>query len=328
MDRITSGINSMRQAVIDIGTNTCLLLIAEAEKAGEMKVIADVHAIARLGAGVDKSKSIQTDAYERLKKILLDHKKVIEEKKVDKTAAIATSAMRDAENRDEIIRKVKDGTGFNIEIISGEDESLLSYRGAMCGLPQQELQSEVGALDIGGGSTELSFGKNGKYEGGKSINIGAVRITERFLSHRTPDTIQTAREFIRSEIERGFDGNIVVEKLITVAGTPSALGAMKLQLPSFDSKKVNGLVLSSDELQTLNEEIFSLTSQKLINKYPAVHPSRADILPAGALILEEVIRFLNIKEFHISTYGLRYGTMIREFEKRFSTTTDAWNIIM
>ncbi|MFI5264958.1 MAG: hypothetical protein ACHQM6_10625 [Candidatus Kapaibacterium sp.] len=115
----------MRQAIIDIGTNTCLLLIAEAEIAGEMKVIADVHAMARLGAGVDKSKQIQPDAYHRLKNILLGHRKIIQEQKVDETIAIATSAMRDAVNRNEIIQEVKDDTGFD-DILDFREDSVAS----------------------------------------------------------------------------------------------------------------------------------------------------------------------------------------------------------
>jgi exopolyphosphatase/guanosine-5'-triphosphate,3'-diphosphate pyrophosphatase len=314
----------IKRAVIDIGTNTCLLLIAEADHIGYMQVISDVHAIARLGAGVDKSKNIQPDAYERLKKILTNHKKVIEEKKVPQTCVIATSAMRDAENRYEIIKKIKDDCGFEIELLSGEDESLWSYRGAMCGLSKEELQLEVGALDIGGGSTEVSFGRNGKYQHGQSINIGAVRITERFLSARNPDSVILARQFVKSEIEAGLDRNISIKKLIAVAGTPTALGAMKLKLHTFDSHKVNRVIISAHELQTMSSEIFSLSAEELIKKYPAVHPSRADILPAGSLILEEIIKFLHIDEFQISTFGLRFGMMIREFEKIFNAKSDAW----
>jgi exopolyphosphatase/guanosine-5'-triphosphate,3'-diphosphate pyrophosphatase len=312
MDR-SSFRTGMRHAVIDIGTNTCLLLIAEAEDSGKIKVLTDIHAIARLGAGVDRSKVIQEDAYDRLAKILLEHKKVIAQYNASSVAPIATSAMRDAENRDEIIRRIKDDCGFDIELLSGQDESHWSYRGALYGL--DNALGSIGALDIGGGSTELSFGVDGKYESGKSINIGAVRVTERFLLRREPDSIEAARTYIRSEIENGFTRNISISKLIAVAGTPTALAAMKLRLEVFDAKKVNGITISKHEIDTMSEEVLSLSPTELVKKYPAVHPSRADILPAGTIILREVLEFLKMPEVEISTYGLRYGIMLRECER-------------
>jgi exopolyphosphatase/guanosine-5'-triphosphate,3'-diphosphate pyrophosphatase len=314
----------MKHAVIDIGTNTCLLIIAETENIGTMNVIADIHAIARLGAGVDRSKHIQEDAYERLKRILLSHKKIIDENNTVFTTAIGTSALRDADNRKEIIQRVKDDCGFEIELLSGSDESRWSYRGALFGL--HNLYGVIGALDIGGGSTELSFGHNGKYEHGKSLNIGAVRITERFLSKKNSESIKSARDYIRSEINNGFDANLTIDKLIGVAGTPTALAAMKLGLQTFDAKKVNGTILSAYELQHMSEEIFSISCEELIKKFPAVHPSRSDILPAGTMILFEIMNFLQIDEVQVSTYGLRYGIMIREFEQKFHAESDEWII--
>jgi exopolyphosphatase/guanosine-5'-triphosphate,3'-diphosphate pyrophosphatase len=316
----------MRNAVIDIGTNTCLLLIAEADHSGSIKVIADVHAIARLGAGVDKTKRIQQESYERLKNILLDHKRIIEDNQVNSISAIATSAMRDAENRHDIIKKIKDECGIEIELLSGSDESLWSYRGALCGFESADLQGTIAALDIGGGSTELSIGKNGKYKRGTSINIGAVRIKERFLAESNDASFESARKFIRSEIEKGFTNSEAIDKLIAVAGTPTALAAIKLGLTVFDAKKVNGAIITSSELSKINKELFRLSLMEITQKYPAVHPSRADILPAGALILEEVLSFLKLDEVQVSTCGLRYGIMIRELEKQMDVS-DEWMIL-
>ncbi len=314
----------MKLAVIDIGTNTCLLLIAESERPGEMKVISDTHSIARLGAGVDSSKLIQPESYERLQKILHSFKNILDESKVDYICATGTSVLRDAANYDEIVEKVKNEFDISIEILSGIDESKWSYQGAVCGLKSDELQGAITALDIGGGSTELSIGKNGKYVSGKSINIGAVRIKERFLSTINEASIKSAREFIRSELQKTFTDPLQAKRLIAVAGTPTALAAMKLQLKTFDAEKVNGLVLTTPDLIRLCEEVLSLSNQELTEKYPAIHPSRADILPAGAIILEEVITFLGLSEIHVSTYGLRYGIMIREFERSMKSSSNEW----
>ena len=326
MDRLTPGIMKMRQAAIDIGTNTCLLLIAESNRVGEIKIIQDVHSIARLGAGVDKTKIIQADSYARLREILLGYNKILVENKVDAIAAVGTSALRDAQNRDEILHKIKDECKIEIEILSGTDESLWSYHGAICGLSHSELQRRVATLDIGGGSTELSIGENGKYISGKSINIGAVRIKERFLSKLDDTSILSARNFIRSELQKTFTEPIHTDKLIAVAGTPTSLAAIKLKLQTFDPKIVNGTVLKSNEITSITEEIFSLSPEKLIKKYPAIHSSRADILPAGALIFEEILKFLELNEVQVSTYGLRFGIMIREFEKKMKAEADEWII--
>ena len=317
----------MRQAAIDIGTNTCLLLIAESDRIGEMKILNDVHSIARLGAGVDKTKIIQQDSYARLREILLDYNKILGEHNVDAIAAVGTSALRDATNRDEILQKIKNECGFEVEILSGADESIWSYHGAICGLTHSELQGNVSTLDIGGGSTELSFGKNGNYINGKSINIGAVRVKERFLSEINEASIILARTFIASEIQKSFTEPFHTEKLIAVAGTPTSLAAIKLKLETFDAKKVNGTILTVTEISSIVREIFSLSPEELIKKYPAIHSSRADILAAGALIFEEIIKFLKLSEVQVSTYGLRYGIMIREFERKMKTESDDWKII-
>jgi exopolyphosphatase/guanosine-5'-triphosphate,3'-diphosphate pyrophosphatase len=316
----------MRQAAIDIGTNTCLLLIAESNQIGEMKIISDVHSIARLGAGVDKTKVIRQDSYERLRKILVEYKEILEEKKVDAVAAVGTSALRDATNRDEIVQKIKNECRIEIEILSSEDESIWSYHGAICGLSRSDLQGNIATLDIGGGSTELSIGINGKYVSGKSINIGAVRVTERFLSTITEISIQSARDFIVSELQKSFAENIHTNKLIAVAGTPTSLAAIKLKLNTFDAQKVNGTTLTSNELSLIMEEIVRLSPQELIKKYPAIHSSRADILPAGALIFQGILKLLKLSEVRVSTCGLRYGIMIREFEMRMKAESDEWKI--
>ncbi|MDP4219709.1 MAG: hypothetical protein Q8896_04670 [Bacteroidota bacterium] len=314
----------MRQASIDIGTNTCLLLIAESDRIGQMKCVADVHSIARLGAGVDETKRIQPEAYERLRNILTQYQGVLKAEQIDAVAAIGTSALRDATNRDEIVERIRDEFTLDVEILSGADESKWSYRGAMCGLRRDDLQGAIGSLDIGGGSTELAAGSKGEYAAGISMNIGAVRITERYLSSINDASITSAREFIESEITRGFKNPLQLDKLIAVAGTPTSLAAMKLNLASFDPHKVNGAKLTTDDLAIIMTELLALKPSEITEKYPAVHSSRADILPAGAMILQEIMKYLGLDEVSVSTCGLRYGIMIREFERRMQSTSDQW----
>ncbi|MEI8134305.1 MAG: Ppx/GppA family phosphatase [bacterium] len=316
----------MRHAVVDIGTNTCLMLIAEFTDAGTLKILNDVHAIARLGAGVDSAKIISQDAIDRLIAILLNHKQILSDAGTTSIHLVATSAMRDAGNRQAIIDQVKAVTGFEIELLSGSDESLWSFRGATCGIESLESINGITTLDIGGGSTELSFGKKGEYSSGVSMNIGAVRMTERFLAYRNESSLATARKFIRSEIEKNVKTTVRPQKLIAVAGTPTSIAAIKLSLQSFDPIKIHSGVISVNELDKINTEIFTLTREALLTKYPAIHPSRADILPAGALILQETLQFLRLNEFQVSTFGLRYGVMIGDAERFLGIGKQSWMI--
>ena len=300
----------MRVAVIDIGTNTVLMLIAEIS--GQPPVILrDEHSIARLGEGVDKTHQISETAYARFAEIMRRYKALIDEYHVDRVIAFATSAMRDAENREEIIQRTKDEFGIEIELLSGNDEARWSFQGALFGIPPAEIKGIVATIDIGGGSTEISVGENGRYLQGFSINIGAVRIKERFLSSPI-DAEQIAREYIDAELQIIKSIYLFPKKLIAVAGTPTSLAAIKHRLDHFDTSAVDGTVINSNELEIMIRLMFSISAQELVRRYPAVSPARADILPAGALILDEVLEVMKIDEVHVSTKGVRYGILLRE----------------
>ncbi|HEY6171171.1 MAG TPA: Ppx/GppA family phosphatase, partial [Candidatus Kapabacteria bacterium] len=157
MDR--SGANAkLRVAAIDIGTNTCLMLIGELDPNKGMTILADEHAIVRLGENVDKSRKITDEAYARLSSTLTKYRSIIDELQVTDIAACGTSALRDALNRDEILARVKNDFDINISIIEGSREAELTYLGATFDLPPADGLTAV--IDIGGGSTEIAFGKN------------------------------------------------------------------------------------------------------------------------------------------------------------------------
>ncbi|HYM19879.1 MAG TPA: hypothetical protein VEW28_02630 [Candidatus Kapabacteria bacterium] len=301
----------MRLAVIDIGTNTILMLIAEVSSGQLPMILRDEHSIARLGKGVDKTRRISDAAYKRFAEIIRRYNALITECNVSRVIAFATSAMRDAENRDDIIRRTKDELRIDIEILSGDDEARWSFQGALFGIPSSELNGVIATLDIGGGSTEISVGENGIYKRGSSVDIGAVRIKERFLAHSSGQEI--ARSFIREQLPSIVP--ISPRSLIAVAGTPTSLAAMKHRLTHFDTNIVDGTIIHRDELQAMLEEMFSISAEELVRRYPAVSPARADILPAGALILDEAMLLLKLEEARVSTKGVRYGILLREIER-------------
>jgi exopolyphosphatase/guanosine-5'-triphosphate,3'-diphosphate pyrophosphatase len=332
----------MRIAALDIGTNTVLLLIADVE--GEtFHVMRDDHAIARLGEGVDRTHRISDAAYERFISILREHQKTIAEFNCERIIAAATSAMRDAENREEIIERTKRDTGIEIKILSGEEEARLTYRGAVAGMtfpppnegggrgwsfqfdktipqPPPSIGGGFCVVDIGGGSTEISIGNGEVFESGVSLDIGAVRITERYFSMNPilPEVRETARSAIRKALDHPPAPSYSAplhrrgSMVIAVAGTPTTLAALHQKLPAFDVAKVHGYILTRQAIGEMMDILFTVSTAELLERFPAVNKARADILPAGTLILAEVMDRLGAEQITVSTQGLRYGIALSE----------------
>ncbi len=310
----------MRIATLDIGTNTVLLLIVEVE-GQRIRVLRDDHAIARLGEGVDRTHRINNAARERFLAVLTQHAATIAELGVTHISAIATSALRDAENRDEIIRAAKGSTGITVELLSGDDEAQWTYRGALLGA-QISPEDNLGVLDIGGGSTELSSGTGFRFVSGVSMDIGAVRITERCFGS-TPiakEAVEPARLLIRETLHSSDPNRPTLSQLIAVAGTPTTLATMDQQLQEFDKSKVQNYILRREAVSQLLDILLSQDTATLLERYPAINKARADILPAGALILAEAMDYCEVNEVRVSTRGLRYGIAIREAERLTGTT--------
>jgi exopolyphosphatase/guanosine-5'-triphosphate,3'-diphosphate pyrophosphatase len=301
----------MRIASLDIGTNTVLLLIVEVE--GEsFRVVCDNHAIARLGEGVDRTRNISEEAYQRFREVLQKHAETIGSSHVDRVAAVGTSALRDAENRDEILRRAKADTGIEIEIISGDEEARWTYRGALLGMTVAP--GTVGVVDIGGGSTEISSGDGHEFVRGVSIDIGAVRITERCFatSPITTEAAAAATALVQNSIGSSQSEPVAYSELVAVAGTPTTLAAMDQGLAAFDKEKVQGYELHRSAVDRLLDIMMKVDTQTLLARFPSVNKARADILPAGTLILREVMDYCGVDSVRVSTQGLRYGIAIRE----------------
>jgi exopolyphosphatase/guanosine-5'-triphosphate,3'-diphosphate pyrophosphatase len=182
---------TMRLAGIDIGTLTCRLLIADLLPGGPLKEVRSERRILRLGEGVDRTKCLTDAAMDRVLQCLMEWRELIDAAHVDATAVVATSAVRDAENRDEFLDCVKREAGFEVELISGEEEARRTMLGIRSGLPQGV--TSVLALDIGGGSTEFILDRPGQSPLVRSIDIGVVRLCERLL-HHDPPTVEELRQ--------------------------------------------------------------------------------------------------------------------------------------
>lgn len=291
----------MRVAGIDIGTNTILMLIAE-KKYGELKIINDYHEIVRLGEGVDKTSFINDKAIARAIEVFDKYCIKLNTFGVSHVKAIATSAMRDAKNGDAVRDIIEHHLGRKVEIISGEVEAELSFLGTV----EKPYKSLV--IDIGGGSTELITGENFKINSRKSLQIGAVRITEKFLHDSPPtiDQIHSAKEYIKNILKdtdlESFEGDVY-----SVGGTATTIATSALEIPDFDDKLVHGSILETETLYDICKKYLQSDTQTIIDKYK-VHPKRADLIGAGALIMQCISEILN-KPIIISAHGLRYGAV-------------------
>lgn len=297
----------MKVAALDLGTNTFLCLIAEGTKDGITKVHKDLATTVRLGQGVDKTGEFHPEALQRAKACLTEFKKEIDLHKVDRILAMATSAARDAKNGKELF-KIGEELGIPIEIIPGEDEARITYLGATAGMNGDQKTSLI--VDVGGGSTELISGRGSKILFGESLNIGGVRLTEKFITTQpVPASEQKAvEEYIQEQIKTVLPElqKEKIDQIIAVAGTPTSLVA--IEVGGYDEKKVDGFFLGKDRLAYWVREFGATTVEEKKEKY--LLGGRADIIFAGASILLAVIEALKLPGMIVSTKGVRYGVAL------------------
>lgn len=297
----------MKVAALDLGTNTFLCLIAEGDKNGISKVHKDLVEVVRLGQGVDKTGELHSEALERARKCLTAFKVEIEKYKVDKILAMATSAARDARNGQELFDIGKE-LGIPIEVIPGEDEARISFQGATGGVLDEKNTNLV--IDIGGGSTEFIVGHGNQIYFGESLNIGAVRLTERYITQQPIS--QTERESLQSYIKEQVQAILPqIQKnkpnqILAVAGTPTSIAAV--ELGGFDEKKVDGYFLTKERLKYWVDTFAQTSVEEKRTKFQL--GGRADIIFAGASILLQVVESLNMDGIHVSTKGVRYGVAL------------------
>jgi exopolyphosphatase/guanosine-5'-triphosphate,3'-diphosphate pyrophosphatase len=303
----------MNVAVIDIGTNTVLLLVAALDASGTITPLLYEQRVPRLGQGVDESRRLRNDAMERVAVILEEYKRMTLPFKVATTVVCGTSAVRDADNKAAFADLIRKRTGYSLEVLTGIDEARWAFRGALSGFPDV---SSATVVDIGGGSTELSAGEGDRLARSISLDIGSVRITERFFKHDppAPDEMTAARDFIRNHCEQAAP---VVHKgstLVAVAGTATALAALALGLRTFDREAIAGRTLELRQIKDLLETLAGLSAEEIRPLSDAMI-GRSDIITAGTLVLLEIMIRFGFASVLVSERGVRYGLAIREWER-------------
>ncbi|MEO5864966.1 MAG: Ppx/GppA phosphatase family protein [Nitrospiraceae bacterium] len=308
---MNDSLRTMRLAGVDIGTLTCRLLIADLAPGGRLIEIRSERRILRLGEGVDQTKQLSVVAMDRVLCCLREWREIIDASHVDAVAAVATSAVRDAANRDEFLDCVKREAGFEVELISGEEEARRTMLGIRSGLPLGV--TDVLALDIGGGSTEFILDQPGQKPNVHSIDIGVVRLCERLLQHDPPtdEEVQQAREWVARETKAAVAGmgNYQTATFVGTAGTITSLAAMAQKLPTYEPARIQNYRLQLDTIQELEQTLLSRNKAGRAG-LPGLENGREEVIAAGAIIVGAVMETLGVSAVLVSDLGLREGVLI------------------
>jgi len=308
-----------RLAGIDIGTLTCRLLIADLPPESPLRELRSERRILRLGEDVDRTKRLNTAAIDRVIQCLKEWREVIDGYRVDACTAVATSAVRDACNRDEFLDRVKREADFDVEVITGEEEARRTMLGIRSGLPAGV--REVLALDIGGGSTEFFFDRPGQQPLARSVDIGVVRLCERLLHHDPPtaEEVRQASDWIRDETEAAL-ANVpqpVDMTFVGTAGTITSLAAMAQKLPAYEPARIHNYHLTLATIHVLEQELLSRTNAERVG-LPGLEKGREEVIAAGAIFIRTVMETLNERECLVSDLGLREGVLLDLAARRAS----------
>jgi len=293
-------------AVIDCGTNSIRLLVAEISGSTFKEVIRTME-IVRLGQGVDENKAFHPDAINRTLLAVKSFKEIIDRNKVDKIRFCATSATRDAMNRNLFIDGVRDILNVQVEVIPGEEEAALSFTGATYQLDQGAGPFLV--VDIGGGSTEFVYGDK-KVMSAKSVNIGCVRMSERHLTSQPPTMDQIASAIVDIDIAITHAAVSVpinsAKSLIAVAGTATTVAAAALDLSKYDRDLIHLSKISADKVHKV-AQMFQSMNKSEISALPYMHEGRVDVITAGSLVLSRVMAATGATEFVASETDILDG---------------------
>lgn len=303
-------------AGIDLGTNTLRLLIVRAESDTRLVAVYSDQVIARLGEGLQKTATLQDSAMDRTIQTLQRWRPILLQHDITQPIAVATSAVRDAENRDDFLQRVHTEAGFEIEVLSGQEEARRTLVGIAAGLSPS--LANILVIDIGGGSTEFISIRDRQADQLYSTDLGVVRLTERFLTSDPilNDEISTARHCIldRLHMVKASLGNTGDTILIGTAGTITTLAAMDQELTIYDPRKIHQYRLPLATIQRIRQACVTNTLAER-RMMAGLEAGRADIIVAGILILQLIMEDLGFSNLLVSEFGLREGILVDRIQK-------------
>ena len=313
---LTHGFVAGRYAAIDIGTVTCRMLVADVDAAGVIHEVDREYAITNLGEGVDAAGVLAPAAILRTVETVGGYCAVRDRlaeqgAPIVKTVAVATSASRDAENSDEFVQRLAK-LGVVLSVIPGSKEAGLSFSGASCDVPGQDLM----VVDIGGGSTEMVVGRAGQAPAwAHSFDIGCRRVTEKFIRTDPPasDELDRAREWVSQQLARRLGeagkAGITPERLVAVAGTATTVVAVRDQMRVYDSAKVHKALVTRQQLDRQYAELAAMPLEQR-SQVVGLDPGRAPVIVAGLVIMQAVMDAVGVDGFTVSETDILHGIIL------------------
>ena len=301
----------MRVAAVDLGTNSTRLLVADVDD-GRLDEVSRRQKITRLGEAVDERKRLLPVPIARVRNVLTDFRREAERLCAERTLAVATSAVRDAENGEAFLGEIEWSYGFQTRLLSGHEEAQLTFRGASTG---RKVAEDTLVIDIGGGSTELVVGGPDGLRFHDSLDLGGVRLTERFL-HSDPPTeeeLEACGAVVRALLAERVPREVRPRTAIGVAGTITSLAALDLGLAEYDPDRVHGHRLSREGVLRQLERLASLPLAER-RELPALDPDRAPVIVAGAVILHEALEYFDLDAIEASERDILDGAALAAAE--------------
>lgn len=306
----------MTLATIDVGTNTALLLVA-AWDGHALTPLHDARRVVRLGEGVDATGRVSEAAMARLREALLAHRQAAEARSAEQIIVGATSASRDAENQGELVDFVRRETGLDYEILSGEAEARWSFAAAV--RAAGDLGGRCAVVDIGGGSTEIALGDAGAGTVGhrRSWQAGTVRLTERYFTSQppSPEEVAAAEQFVNDLLADAALPLDAQTPLIGTAGTIVSLALVHHGASAWSELGAGPVVLTQDDVRHWRDRLLVASYDEVFALDPDVMAGRADVFPAGVLLLDAVMRAAGAKVCRVSPWGLRHGLALRHVQQ-------------
>src|SRR5271167_2930084 len=300
-----------RYAVIDVGTNSMKFNVSERRDDGTWRTVVDRAEITRLGEGLEKTGEIGSEAMERTVSAIAAMAAEARDNGVTAIAAVGTMGMRMARNSQQFIDSVEQRCGVRIEIIPGEEEGRLAYLAVKAGLGLAE--GSLAIFDTGGGSTQFTFGHGSVVEERFSLNVGAVRFTEKYglAGVISQERLHAAIDAIASELAR-IDARPAPDTLVGMGGAITNIAAVKHQLAKYDPDVIQGSVIERTEVER-QIELYCSRSLEERRAIVGLQPKRADVILAGACIVKLVMDKLGKDRLSVSDRGLRHGLLIDRF---------------
>ena len=302
--------------MIDVGTNSTRLLVADVED-GKVSPLERRSTVTRLGRGVDLSGRLASEAIEDVCTAISGYVGILEELGAESVDAIATSAVRDADNGSAFIAELRERFALSARVLDGEEEARLTYLGATS---ESSPTEPTLVVDIGGGSTELIVGTGAEITFHDSLQVGVVRHTERHIASDPPTAseLEALAADVRTLIESSLGSGVTATRGIAVAGTPTSLAAVEMELEPYDPARVHGHVLALPSIQRMLSRLASAPLAERV-EIPGLHPDRAPTIVAGVVVLVETMRAFGLEEITVSEHDILYGTALAATRRNSST---------